>query len=260
MQSISSEKVTFTSTQLRELSEIIGGFLNRKQAMMRELDHKTLKKIGNRQLSRLQQVIDREKYASLPDVQYFLGYTEEVSFHGFAPTTLKTTIRMLLTAWNKQSVAKGGEWLYTEAALLAAIDTHVPSLTTLGKGDSNQLFVAFTVNVDAIRVKGQDRPQASLADIRKWSKANVDVISFEEPVKPAPPAPIAMMTAAEAIAKVKETELQLQALKESQAQLQIDAALTPLTSPAMKEAMASARTVQVAQEAQTTNGAVPLNS
>ena len=234
MQSIATEKVTLTSAQLRELSEVVAGFLNRKQAAMRELDHKSLKKLGNRQLSRLQQVIDREKYTALPDVQYFLGYTEEVAFHGFAPTTLQRAMRALMTAWNKASVTKGGDWVYTEAALLAAIDIHIPSLATLGKGDSNQLFFALTVNVDSVRQKGQDRPQAGIADIRKWSKANVDVVSFDEPVKPTPPAPIAMMTEKEAQAKVRETELQLQALKETQAQLQIDAAMTlPTIAPTL---------------------------
>ena len=202
MQSIATEKVTLTSAQLRELSEVVAGFLNRKQAMMRELDHKSLKKVGQRQLSRLQQVIDREKYTSLPDVQYFLQYTEEVSFHGFAPTTLKNAIRTLVTAYNKQSVAKGGEWVYSESILLAAIDTHIPSLTTLGKGDSNQLFVALTINCDAVREKGEGRPQASLADIRKWSKANVEVVDFTPPPAPAPVAPvIPMLTEKEAQAR-----------------------------------------------------------
>ena len=234
MQSIAIEKITLSSAQLRELGEVIAGFMNRKQAMMRELDHKTLKKVGQRQLSRLQQVIDREKYTTLPDVQHFLGYTEEVSFHGFAPTTLQRAVRTLMTAYNKASIAKGGEWIYSESALLAAVDVHVPSLTTLGKGDSNQLFFALTANVDVVRQKGQDRPQASLADIRKWSKANVDVVSFDPPPAPAP-----AMTSTEAIAKAQETQAQLQALKEAQAQLQIDAAIILPVLPLENGASAS---------------------
>ena len=233
MQSIASEKITLNSAQLREVSEVVAGFLNRKQSAMRELDHKSLKKVGQRQLSRLQQVVDKEKYTSLPDVQHFLGYTEEVAFHGFAPTTLQRAIRALATTYNKASIAKGGEWIYTESALLAAVDTHIPSLTTLGKGDSNQLFVAFSVNVDAVRQKGQDRPQASIADIRKWSKANVELVSFDPPPVPVSVPAVPMMTAQEAIAKVRETELQLQLLKEQQAQAQIDAAIALPTLPVL---------------------------
>lgn len=232
----------------------VWSFLNRKKAYLGEMTLKERKAALAKARNRFFGNLREECRPSIEEAQFFVSYSESLPFGG-GHLTLQDAFRRLAAQYGLRDEETGA---VLDAAIVTAIVERVRAvLHSKGKKTIRPEYEVAPLTADknlhrwnpaALYFTQLSRLEAAEglfaksedSEVDKWTKVQVADVSLEpEPLPEKMKTVPMMMTAIEAIAKAQETQMQLQALKETKAQAQIDAAIILPVLPLENGASAS---------------------